>query len=132
MRLLAWASALSPVRCWRRWRRDLEKQDELEHERNLRLLYRACFLETEAGKAVLAHLLAELGYAGEVNGAEDEIRRNVAVELLMRLGVLDDFSFPTFVEALVTVPLAKMRDERRTPRLRRESMDRIARWKEEV
>ena len=106
--------------------------EQEERERELRILYRGVFLQNVEGRAVLAHLLAELGYPGVINSPEEEIRRNVAVELLKHLGVLEDFNFPAFVDALVAVPLEDTSAVKRNPQKAMASTDRVARWKSEV
>lgn len=105
--------------------------EQAERERDLRILYRGVFLQTTEGRAVLAHLLSDLGYPGAVNAAEEEVRRNVAVELLKRLGVLEDFNFPAFVDALVAIPLEDT-ERKRNPQKAMATTDRVARWKSEV
>lgn len=103
-----------------------------ERERSLRVLYQGVLLRNAEGRALLAHLLSRLGYAGPVTGAEEEIRRNVAVEILETLGVIQDFNFGAFVDALVAVPTEEVDTLKRAPQKRMETIDRIGRWKDEV
>ena len=100
-----------------------------EQDREITQLYRLVFFRDEAGRAVLQHLLSELGWVGATDGLEEEVRRNVAVEILGRLGVLKPGCYPALIEAFGQVETVK--PEPRAPQKNTQA-DLVARLREKV
>lgn len=80
--------------------------EEEEQVKEVRKAYNLLFTSVH-GQKVLAHMLAELNFFGEVATEEDRILHNYAKRLLNNIGVIQGPNVPDIVRALLTIPFER-------------------------
>ena len=72
--------------------------------------YRQCF-NTQAGKRVFGHMLADLGFFDTDLGVEDLPRINYAHQLVKYLGIVDAKNIHLYVDKLFELPVKDVNNE---------------------
>jgi hypothetical protein len=75
-----------------------------EEERYIMRCYRATFTVTEEGQIVYDHLMRDLGCFSESATDEDRIKKNVAMRIMMYMGILTNKNTMEISRKLFEVP----------------------------